>query len=221
MKAASRYSTLHYLLMANLVVGVAIVGIMLGKEKTMAQENNVPRIAPVTKDTWTPEQEELLKPFQREGGDIYNVYSTMANHPALFKDWLQFASYILRRSSLPPRDREMLILRIGWLCNAEYEWAQHVRIGKGAGLTDDDIQHIMDGPEAEDIPENDRSLLQAVDELRADAVISDETWNALSKTYSKEQMMDLVFTVGEYNLVSMALNSFGVQLDEGLEGFPK
>jgi alkylhydroperoxidase family enzyme len=213
-------SITQYLLAANAIIGLGILAVFIGSETTMAQRIDAPRIPPVTKATWTPEQEELLKPFDRDGV-IFNVYSTMANHPALAKDWLVFGSYILRRNSLPARDREMLILRIGWVCKAEYEWAQHVRIGKGVGLTDEDIEHIMEGPKASGLTENDRLLLQATDELHKDAFISDATWAALSKSYDTKQMMDLVFTVGEYNLVSMALNSFGVQLDEGLEGFPK
>ncbi len=211
---------LHYLLAANALVGLALIAAIHGSNKTMAQRIDAPRVPPVTKTTWTPEQQELLQPFDRDGV-IFNVYSTMANHPDLFRDWLQFASHVLRRNSLPERDREILILRIGWLCKSEYEWAQHVRIGKTVGLTDADIQNIMDGPGAKGVSGNDKLLLQATDELHKDAFISEATWSALSKTYSKEQMMDLVFTVGEYNLVSMALNSFGVQLDAGLEGFPK
>ncbi len=215
-----KLSALHYLLAANAAIGLALIATILWSDRIMAQRIDKPRIPPVTRETWTPEQQELLQPFDRDGV-IFNVYSTMANHPALFRDWLQFASHVLRRNSLPERDREILILRIGWLCKSEYEWAQHVRIGKTVGLTDADIQHIMDGPDAKGVSDHDRLLLQATDELHKDAFISDATWNALSKTYSKEQMMDLVFAVGEYNLVSMALNSFGVQLDDGLEGFPK
>jgi alkylhydroperoxidase family enzyme len=114
-----------------------------------------------------------------------------------------------------------LILRIDWLCGAEYEWAQHTRIGKAAGLTEDDLRHIRQGPEAAGVGKHDRLLLKAVDELHAEAFLSDETWNALAETYDTRQMMDLVFAVGQYNLVSMALNSFGVQLDPGLEGFSR
>jgi alkylhydroperoxidase family enzyme len=179
-----------------------------------------PRIAPVQREHWTPEQQAILEPLERQKR-LYNVFSTMANHPDLARDWLVFANHVLRKCTLPPRDREILILRIGWLCGAEYEWAQHTRIGKAVGLTDDDIKHIQQGPSAAAASEHDRLLLKAVDELRADAFISDETWNALAKTYDTKQMMDLVFAVGQYNLVSMALNSFGVQLDPGLEGFPK
>lgn len=179
-----------------------------------------PRIEPVKKDNWSPEQQQLLAPFERTGR-LYNVFTTMANHPDLAQDWLTFATHILRDNSLPPRDREILILRIGWLCQAEYEWAQHVVIGKGVGLSDEDVRRIAEGPAAAGLSEHDRLLLTAADELRDEACLSDETWDGLSKTYNTKQMMDLVFTVGQYNLVSMALNSFGVQLDPGLSGFPQ
>jgi len=179
-----------------------------------------PRIDPVAKADWTEPQKALLAPYE-QSGRLYNVFTTMAQHPDLARDWLTFGSHILRRNSLPARDREILILRIGWLCQSEYEWAQHVRIGKTVGLTDADIERITQGPDAPDLNESDRLLLRAVDELHNDACITDAAWNALAKTYNMQQMMDLVFTVGQYNLVSMALNSFGVQLDEGLDGFPK
>jgi len=177
-----------------------------------------PRIEPVKKESWAAEQRTLLEPLEK-AGRLYNVFTTMGNHAALASAWMTFATHILRRNSLPPRDREILILRIGWLCRSEYEWAQHVRIGKTEGLTNEDIRQIAAGPGGPGLSEHDGLLLKAVDELHGDAFISDVTWNALARTYDTRQMMDLVFTVGQYNLVSMALNSFGVQLDEGLEGF--
>lgn len=179
-----------------------------------------PRIPPVAAESWTPPQRELLEPLS-QSGRLFNIFKTLANHPDLFRDWMPFATYVLRDNSLSRRDREIVILRIGWLCRAEYEWAQHVRIGRRAGLTDDDLRCIRQGPGAPELTDHDRLLLQATDDLHEDACISDATWQALSKTYDVRQMMDLVFTVGQYNLVSMALNSFGVQLDEGLEGFSK
>ncbi|MGD9720502.1 MAG: carboxymuconolactone decarboxylase family protein [Pirellulales bacterium] len=178
-----------------------------------------PRIAPVVKQAWNDAQREILEPFERTKR-LHNVFTTLANHPQLARDWLTFATYVLRDNLLPVRDREILILRIGCLCHADYELAQHARIGKRVGLTDDDLRRIAAGPAAPGWSEHERLLLVATDELHADAFITDATWNGLAKTYSQEQMMDLVFTVGEYNLVSMALNSFGVQLDEGLEPFP-
>jgi 4-carboxymuconolactone decarboxylase len=179
-----------------------------------------PRIRPVEKADLSAEQKAILEPFERRGR-IDNVFATMVNHPDLARDWLTFANYVLRKCTLPRREREILILRIGWLCGAEYEWAQHTRLGKAVGLTEHDFAHIRQGPEAAGATPQDRLLLKAVDELYNDSFICDETWNALAQTYDTQQMMDLVFAVGQYNLVSMALNSFGVQLDPGLEGFPK
>ena len=187
-------------------------------QQATGQRLGEPRITPVEKGAWSPEQKQLLEPLE-QAGNLYNVFTTFANHAELVHAWWPFANYVLRANSLSARDREILILRIGWLCNSEYEWAQHVRLGKAIGLTDDDIRRIGVGPTAEGLSELDRLLLCAVDELRGDAMISDATWKSLSKTYTQKQMMDVVFTVGQYNLVSMALNSFGVQLDEGLVGF--
>jgi len=171
-------------------------------------------------EAWTAPQRDILVPISRNGR-LYNVHATMANHPALAKDWMVFAGHILRKSTLPARERELLILRTGWLCQCEYEWAQHTRLARKAGLSEADISNISKGPEAPGLAPLDKLLLQAVDELHKDRFVSDATWAALAKTYNTEQMMDMVFTVGQYTLVSMALNSFGVQLDEGLEGFPK
>jgi alkylhydroperoxidase family enzyme len=179
-----------------------------------------PRIVPVEKESWDAAQKSLLEPIDARGR-LYNVHRTIANHPRLLGDWLTFATYILRDNTLPARDREILILRIGYLCHAEYELAQHARIGKRAGLSDDDLRRIAHGPTAEGLDEHERLLLCAVDELHADALVSQNTWDALAATYNTQQMMDLVFTVGEYNMVSMALNSFGVQFDDDLEPFPE
>jgi 4-carboxymuconolactone decarboxylase len=159
--------------------------------------------------------------FNEKSGRIINIFPTLARHEKLLKRWLVFARHILGKSSLPAKEREILILRIGWLCHAEYEWGQHVKIGKEIGLIDDEIQGIMDGPDSNRWNTFDATLLRAVDELYYDSFISDSTWKTLTERYNTHQLLDLVFTVGQYNLVSMALNTLGVQLEEDTKGFPK
>jgi 4-carboxymuconolactone decarboxylase len=176
-----------------------------------------PRIPALHEDEWNTSQQAALS-GQKMRGSVINIFRTMANHEGLAKRWLVFANHILGKSTLPPREREIVILRIGWLCQAEYEWGQHVVIGKQAGLTDEECQQIKAGPDA-NWSEHDSLLIKATDELHGDAFITDKTWNGLKKTYSDQQMMDLVFTCGQYNMVSMALNSFGVQLDADINGF--
>jgi alkylhydroperoxidase family enzyme len=128
---------------------------------------------------------------------------------------------VLFKSTLPPREREILILRIGWLCRSEYEWGQHVLIGKQCGLNDEEIQRIIEGPDAIGWDSFETTLLRAVDELYIEAFISNETWENLSKRYDAKQLLDLIFTVGQYHLVAMVLNTLGVQPDKGIKGFPE
>lgn len=179
---------------------------------------DTPRLDPIQPEDWTDEIKKTLQP-NVEKGTVFNIFKTLSHHPDLFRRWLVFGNHVLFKSTLPPRERELIILRIGWLCEAEYEWAQHVLIGKEAGLTAEEIDRIKAGPNARGWSEADKLLLQATDELRKDAFITDATWNGLCQHFDTKQLMDVVFAVGQYNLVSMALNTLGVQLDDGLEGF--
>jgi alkylhydroperoxidase family enzyme len=177
------------------------------------------RVAPVPSEQWDAETQEILQAAQM-GGRTLNIFSTLAHHPKLLKRWLVFGNHILAKSTISPRERELLILRTGWNCQAEYEWGQHVVIGKLFGLTDVEIARITRGSEAPGWDPFDAALLRAADELHRDSRIGDATWKELSARYDTQQMIDVIFTVGQYTLVSMALNSLGVQLDEGIAGFP-
>ncbi len=181
---------------------------------------NEPRVPPLRDGEGSPDQQELLARASRDRPAL-NIFRTLIHHPDLWRAWGRFGGHVLGGSSLAPRDRELLILRIGWLCQAEYEFGQHTRVGKEAGLSDEEIRRVTEGPQAPGWDPFEAVLLRAADELHADAFLSDETWAALAVRYSTQQLMDLVFTVGQYNLVSMALNTFGVQLEEGTAGFPE
>ena len=175
---------------------------------------NQPRLSPLT-------DEELPDAVKQAMGDgpMLNIFRTLAHHPGLMKRWLVFANHVLGKSTLAPRERELVILRIGWLCRSGYEWGQHVQIAKRCDMSDDEIRSTKTGPQTIGISTKDKALMQAVDELHEDSYISNETWLNLSNYFNTKQLMDIVFTVGQYNLVSMALNSFGVQLDKGLPGW--
>jgi len=175
-----------------------------------------PRLEPLAPERIDPEIRERLG-----DGPLLNIFRTLAHHPKLMKRWLVFGSHVLGRSSLPARDRELAILRVGWLCRAEYEWSQHVEIARQSGVSDAEIRRVADGPDAEGWSEAERALLRATDELHADAFVSDAVWEELSRHYDTTQLLDLVFTVGQYHLVSMALNTLGVQLEPGGARFPE
>ena len=180
---------------------------------------NTPRVTPLPESEWNDEVRQILAASQM-GGRVLNIFSTLARHPDLLRRWLVFGTHVLLKSTIGARERELVILRTGWNCRAEYEWGQHVIIGKQCGLSDEEIARITAGPEAAGWDPFDAALLRAADELHRDSRIGDATWQALSARYDTKQMIDLVFAIGQYTLVSMALNSLGVQLDDGLTGFP-
>jgi alkylhydroperoxidase family enzyme len=114
----------------------------------------------------------------------------------------------------------MLIMRIGLLCRSEYEWAAHAPAGRRTGMTEEDLQRIVTGPDAGGGAALDVALLRAVDELYRDDVVSDKTWSVLAASLDTKQLLDVLTTAGGYRMVSMALNSFGVQLEPGAVRFP-
>lgn len=174
-----------------------------------------PRVEPVTDISQLDEEaREIISRYDRNGA-IPNIFRTLIRHPKLLKRWTVFGNHILGKSTLPPRERELLILRTGALCRCDYEFNAHSAIGRRLGITEEELKRVVDGPEAEGWDGFASALLRAADELHEDAFISDETWKVLSDRYNEQQLMDVVFTVGQYHLVSMALNSLGVQADEG------
>jgi alkylhydroperoxidase family enzyme len=177
-----------------------------------------PRLPPLRDDELDDEAREFVSVASR-GGPGLNIYRTLAAHPKLLKRWGVFGTHILYKNTVPPRERELLILRTGWRCQSAYEWGQHVIIAGAAGVTDEEIARVKEGPNAAGWSEGDAALLRAADELHDDSFISDGTWNVLAESWDRQQVLDIIFTVGQYHIVSMALNTLGVQLDEGVRGF--
>jgi 4-carboxymuconolactone decarboxylase len=171
-------------------------------------------LEPLPRDAWDDETRALL------GESALNVFATFAHHPKLMKRWLVFGNHVLAKNTLPARDRELVILRTGWNCRAPYEWAQHVAIGRAIGITDDEIVRVTEGPDAAGWSDDDAVLLRAADELHDDQSLSDETYAALESRYDAQNLLDLVFTVGQYHLVSMALNTFRAERDDNVTGVP-
>jgi alkylhydroperoxidase family enzyme len=175
-----------------------------------------PRLEPLARERIDP---ELAARFG--DGPILNIFRTLAHHPKLLKRWLVFGNHVLAKSTLSPRERELAILRVGYLCQAGYEWAQHVAIARVSGLSDAEIARVAEGPDAPGWSAAERAVLRATDELHADAFVGDATWAALQAHFDTEQILDLLFTVGQYQMVSMVLNTLGVQLEAGTSGMPR
>jgi len=177
-----------------------------------------PRIAPLAPEEQDEQTRELLGGVAPQGFQASNIFATLVRHPGLFRKWLPFGGKLLS-GKLPIRDRELLILRTGWRCRSVYEWGQHTLIGRQAGITDDELRRIQEGPDAPGWSPADATLLRAADELHDDSCISDATWAALARHYDERQLIELPMLVGHYHLVAYALNSLGVQREPGVPGF--
>jgi alkylhydroperoxidase family enzyme len=148
-----------------------------------------------------------------------NVMGVLAYHPELTEAYNHLISHALYFSALTPRHRELLVLRVAHLRHAVYEWAQHVYQAGLVGLSDEEVARVRVGPGAAGWAPLESALLAAADELVSDARIGDETYAALSEQFDTQQMMDVVFTVGTYDVFAMALRTFDVELDEDLRKY--
>jgi len=169
-----------------------------------------PRIPPIAPDTFSDEQAAIAGDHAK-----YNFARVMVQHPELYKSFIPFAEQLMRRSGLPARDREILLLRTLALCHEAYEAPHHVLIARHVGLTDAEIAAARTaGP---NLAAFDQALTRAAEELVREHCVSDATWQILAQRYSRAQLMEVVFLVGAYTMSSMATNSFGIPIDDDAE----
>jgi 4-carboxymuconolactone decarboxylase len=176
-----------------------------------------PRIKPLPRKEWTDASREVCafwgEPNAYEEGSKTNIIMVMANNTDLAKAYNTWGKHLLVGNSLAPRQLELLILRVAWKVRSEYEWHNHVGYGLKAGITIEEIAALREKPADGPWNDQDMAVLKAVDELITRGRLSNPLWKQLSKFYSKQQMMDLVFSIGHYVMTSWALSTFGVELE--------
>ena len=165
------------------------------------------RIPPVSAGLLTEAQEKLLGKW----GSM-NFASAIVTSPELYKVLVPLIAKLIPGSALPPRDREILVLRTLGLCDETYEAHHHVLIARNAGMTDDEIEAARTGSAA--LPPSDQALMRAAEELHAHQRVSDDTWRALAQRYSPVELMEVVALVGGYTLMAMVTKSYGIQLED-------
>lgn len=172
------------------------------------------RVPPLPADEWDDAVDHslagMLPAERRNPESAGNLLATLVRHPKLTRSFLRFNAHLLFTSTLSARLREVAVLRVAHLTGCEYEWRHHVNMGMAAGLTRADIEAIQRGEATDDL---DRAVVTAVDELQDKATVSDPTWATLSEHLDERQRMDLVFTIGCYGALAMAINTFGVEPD--------
>jgi alkylhydroperoxidase family enzyme len=181
------------------------------------------RIGNLPREEWTDAAREVFafwgEPGAWENGSKTNMSMVLANHPPLANAYHVFGKHLLLNSTIKVRPRELIVLRTAWLQKCEYEWHYHVGYGLTAGLTMEEIAALRDGWQSPvwDGKDEDRAVLRAVDELVENSRMNDETYDALAVHFGKEQMMDLVFTIGNYVMLGWAVATFGVPVEDGVD----
>jgi 4-carboxymuconolactone decarboxylase len=189
-----------------------------------------PRVPPLLPPDWNEAVHDAVSAFPSGRDFVLNAWKAgdrgirgmngigiMLHYPELAKAFLAFNNHVAIKAKISRRIRELLILRISWLRAAEYEFIQHVVLGRRAGLTDEEIRRITFGPDAAGWEPADADLVRAVDELHRHACIQDATWSRLSQHFDRDQIMDIVFAVGCYDLLAMVFKTFGAELESGVE----
>lgn len=182
-----------------------------------------PRIGNLPREEWTDAAREVFafwgEPGAWENGSKTNMSMVLANHPPLANAYHVFGKHLLLGSTIAVRPRELIVLRTAWLQKCAYEWHYHVGYARTAGLTMEEIAAIRDGWRSPvwDGKDEDRAVLRAVDELIETARIGDETYAALAVHFGKQQMMDLVFTIGNYVMLGWAVATFGIPVEDGVD----
>jgi alkylhydroperoxidase family enzyme len=158
------------------------------------------------------------QPGARGGGGA-NVFRTFVRNPPADRVRGAINTHVNSSSTLTPRHRELLLMRIGVLCRSEYEFAAHARVGRNLGMTEADVARIVAGPDSPGGDPIEALLMRATDEVWEDDVVSAKTWSALASTLDTRQMIDMLVAIGGYRSTSMLINSAGVQLDANMADF--
>ena len=196
----------------------------MSSDKTRAREADILgkplRIRAMRPDDIDPDTLALIAPPKGYGteGELPEVFLVMAHNPELLTVHKPMGSYFIVQGKLPPRDRELLILRNAWLCQAPYEWGEHVGIGKRVGITSEEIERVTAGPDAPGWTGHERALLEAVADLHGNAMISDAVWDILARTLSNAQMLEIPSLVGQYQATAYMQNSMRLPLRPGNPG---
>lgn len=181
------------------------------------------RVAPLDREALTDTTKDLSGMIRsvfgvQDNSQIPDIFATMARTPGLYRCQLELGKELVLHGKLPARERELAILRCGWLCRAPFEWGEHVKFGKACGVTDDEVERITRGSADPEWNDHDRAVIAAVEQLLGDQSVADETWKVLARGWTDEQLMELPVLIGHYFLTALLHNALRIGLLEGNRG---
>ena len=181
-----------------------------------------PRIEPLAQDALDADSVELVRAVRAGAGvfemaEVPEYMRTMIRHPEIFRCHMEMGTALFN-GRIPPREREIAVLRVGWLCRAPYEWGQHVNIARRVGLSSEQIERTRQGSTAPGWSEHEAAILRGVEELIEDKALSDATWDVLAKTWDEAQLIEFPMMVGQYVATAFVQNSLRIRLEHGNPG---
>ena len=148
---------------------------------------------------------------RRFGIPVPHIFTTLGRHRRLFRSWLRFAALLMPYGTLDRADAELVILRVAVGCGSDYEWHQHVRLARRAGLTAEQIARVGAGPDAPGWSAHQGALLRAADQLIVDRTLDDALFERLREVYDEPQLIELCLLAGHYAMLAGTLNALGVR----------
>jgi 4-carboxymuconolactone decarboxylase len=172
------------------------------------------RVSIPSKDQVNDKWKDVFQSMEQRGVQVLNIFKVMAHCPRVGREFLRLGNAILFNGSLPPKLRELAILRVGDLTEATYEWTQHVPLGLTAGLTEEQIKTMHRWKDSPVFSDQERAVLQYTDEVAQNIRVSEETFKAVRDFLTEEQIVELTTTIGYYGMVSRILEALEIELEE-------
>lgn len=150
-----------------------------------------------------------------------NIYRTLMHKPKFGFLINELVELLLTESTLEPRLRELVIMRIGWLNKGAYEWTHHWRLALGDGVAESDLLAMRNWQASDQWSPKERALFSATDESLASGTVSDETMDECVKHFASEQeLIDAMATISVWDMISRLLITLRVPLEEIVEAWP-
>ncbi len=153
---------------------------------------------------------DLLPLIAPPGREPARTMAVLARQPDLLGPFLGWAAALALNGVLPHRDHELLALRVASNCGSEFEWVEHVEYARAAGLTEAEIATVAEPIGEGAWNDTERALLSAADELHNGSDVADTTWAELAAHYNAPALVEILFVVGQYTMLSMVANAAGI-----------
>jgi 4-carboxymuconolactone decarboxylase len=176
------------------------------------------RVKLIQKEQAPPEIKELFQQIEGNGARIINFYKVLANSPHVARNVIRLGNSLIGRTTLSPKLRELTIMRIAKLCDCEYEWVQHTPVALQSGVSRAQLDAIGSWKESNNFDEEERAILQYVDEVAQNVKVTDGTFEALNKYLNEQNIVEITLAIGWWGMLARLFVPLELEVDERSAG---